>query len=455
MNRFVWLLFFLFSTELFSNAQADVLPLPASIFEETLSESVSTAFEPRSSNDQARLELKDFDLVWQGAAPEGVKIEIVGRSLEWVRVANVLVLPRARVRVSATGVTGGMLENLNARQPLLSAGEGEWVAELPVVLATGKKNPIRLRLQRSGKELSFQSLLQYAPKDPVRANPVYIDASCSSENGMAKWQNLPQVPTWAYLGCRLTQSKRERQRTSNLEIYLFWDQPDSEILLAGNSIPETQPSLWFLKLRPHSGALPVESKAGALSLSHQAPEKVRYGSIGLGLGPYAYRFQTSQLNVDTTAPLLMVYGSYALTDSQRLTVFNATTVHRTLFMDTGLYFNSESFRTLDRRLSLYVMLGMNAIGFRNQGVSRFKLGAPQGFEAIYRDAFGRNWNLSAGAFIYPKINDQSYYNLWFRYGNRGRFLEVNYIAIQNEIAGTPFYTRSLGVSFGMPIARFL
>lgn len=448
-------LLFLAPSILVPNSHAGILQLPPSLFQEALSESVATAFEPRSSADAPTLRLEDFEWVWDGTPIEGVDVNFQPGSLEWVRVGDVLAFPRARVSVQIKDATSGMMKNQTLTQPFLPEGSTVLRAEFPVVLVSGKKNALSLKVVRNGKELTGTLLIRYSPKDPARANPIFIDASCSSENAIAFWKERPRFPAWVYVGCRLTRSNTSQGKTSNLELYLFWDVPDAQVRVQGNPVDEAQPSFWLLKLRPDPTPIRIESSAGALELTHQSPKRIRNGSFGAGVGPYSYHFQSPGIDTDTTAAIVTMYASYTITDTMRLTAFNATTLHKNRYMDTGVYFNSESLRALDRRLSLNVMLGANAVGFSTGGVSRFKLGAPQGFEATYRDAFGRNWNLSSGAFLYPKINDKSYYNLWVRYGKRGMFIEANFISIHDEISSIPFVTRSFGVSFGMPIFQFM
>jgi hypothetical protein len=83
-----------------------------------------------------------------------------------------------------------------------------------------------------------------------------------------------------------------------------------------------------------------------------------------------------------------------------------------------------------------------------------RLSVPQGFEFIVRDLFARNRNLTAGAFVYPKISGRAYYNFWLRWGSPQVFGELNYIEWQEPHGDERTHSRALGVSFGAPILRF-
>ncbi|MEK6579265.1 MAG: hypothetical protein AABZ55_08585, partial [Bdellovibrionota bacterium] len=63
--------------------------LPKDLTSVVLSESVPTAFAPSS------FEAEDFTIAWDGASPASSKVKLLSGSLEWVRVADFLVIPRA------------------------------------------------------------------------------------------------------------------------------------------------------------------------------------------------------------------------------------------------------------------------------------------------------------------------------------------------------------------------
>jgi hypothetical protein len=84
-----------------------------------------------------------------------------------------------------------------------------------------------------------------------------------------------------------------------------------------------------------------------------------------------------------------------------------------------------------------------------------RLSAPQGFELVFRDFFATSRNLTFGAFLYPKIAGRTYYNTWIRWGSGAFFGEVNYIGWKEPHDNGYTETHSLGLSFGIPVWRYL
>jgi hypothetical protein len=60
-----------------------------------------------------------------------------------------------------------------------------------------------------------------------------------------------------------------------------------------------------------------------------------------------------------------------------------------------------------------------------------------------------------GAFLDPDLFDRSYYNVWLRWGLPQLFGELNYIHWKQPHSTGVTSSTSVGISFGMPIARFL
>jgi hypothetical protein len=135
--------------------------------------------------------------------------------------------------------------------------------------------------------------------------------------------------------------------------------------------------------------------------------------------------------------------------------FNAAVLHHLGSMDQGLYLWLEQFRIFDERVSMHLLLGANLLVYARHGGVAARVSAPQGVELITRDVLGRGKNLTLGAFIYPKINQRSYYNIWLRWGSQDMFGEVNYIEWQEPHGGGASKSRALGLSFGAAVLRFL
>lgn len=449
----VWIGFFVCAPA----ASAYTTVLPSSLAPEVLSETVPTAFSPNE------LSVDDYVLEWEGKSIEGVELKLVPRSLIWVRVADVLSIPRAQVVVAAKDIEGGRVSHAEFHQGLARADSGEFGASLPVALISGKGNPIEVSILRHGQEFTGRLLITFKPKpdSALGKERVFYDPSCSRygvhADGTAQ---SPQARGWAYVGCRLADAQNTSYRTASLELIVFWDGVGQTIHVGGAKTEASSQGVWPLRVRSFPGVvhLQAESKAGGdrLTLHYSAPEVLHRAALGMGIGPYTNIFYGNGDDTHTMSPILTLYGSYFITETSRMTMFDATTLGPHLTTDLGVYFNSESLRVLDRRLSMNLLLGAHIIGFRTQGQYYALFGAPQGFEINFTDAWIKAHNLTVGAFIYPNINGKSYYNVWLRFGSPKFFGEFNYIAWNERIGqdSISIQSRNVGICVGFPLARF-
>src|SRR6476620_9099349 len=72
---------------------AGMLKLPASVMEDVLSETDPTALAPHSFTTS------DYSFIWKTTPLANAKVKLQEGTLQWVRVQEVLVLPRARARI--------------------------------------------------------------------------------------------------------------------------------------------------------------------------------------------------------------------------------------------------------------------------------------------------------------------------------------------------------------------
>ncbi len=441
MRTFLLLIFaFLF----FNSALAeDSLQLKA------IRQTVATAFS------QSSLSIDQLKWVSLDKNPSAVSVAFIPGSLEWVRVSDSLAYMRAVAKV--TSVASGTAEYLGQLYPLRHNNEsGKYEAEILTVVRLDPQNPIRVRtaVDAASFQISFAS--ESTPSS------VGIDGSCSpyrlgfnsiepSGPGLGK----PNSPHIIYIGCRDIHDYEEGNRRPIIEVELDMGTQSEFVTVEGQKI-SVQDGVLRFRLNSDTHSILVQDPIGrSYEVSAQIPPRYHYLNFGFGLGPYRQLIQSPIESTEGVATLATIYGSYFVTESSRIVFFNATSVKAFFFSDNGLYFNSESFRILDRRMSVNLMLGLNAVGLGFSDATRFRIGFPQGVEMIFRDAFQKNATLQAGAFIYPKINSSAYYNIWLRYGKSGFFGELNYISVRDEFGSIPVYTRNFGVSIGFPLARFL
>ena len=444
-------LLLIFAVALSNPARAFVTALPSSLAQETLSETVPTALSV------ADLSTADYALEWKGAAPDGVTLELVPNTLQWVRVADVLVLPRARLRVKIQGGKQGRVSNAGFTQGFAQGASGSNLeAELPIALISGERNPVDIAYTRGGREIAAQAVLRFKPRAALGSERVFYDASCSrfglKATGTAQ---SAQAQGWAYVGCRVAEVAGEGHRTSSLEAWVFWDGVGQNILVSGAPTPSSSVSVWPLRLRSAPGRIQLAVPGGdEMTLSYATPENYHRGALGMGLGPYWDRFTGGGDTLSTPAPVLTLYGSYFITESLRLVSFDATTMDSHATTDVGVYLSTEYTVFLDRRVVIDLLLGVHAIGFASQGSYYLEPGLPQGVEVHFMDFISKGKNLSTGFFLYPLINGVSYYNIWLRWGGR-IFGEFNYISWDEKVGDQSYHSDSAGLSIGFPLAKFL
>lgn len=430
-------------------AEASIYHLPESLAQDAVSETVPSAFPPSG------FEAEDFAAEWTSRPIEGVSLKVVKRSLQWVRIGEIFVLPRGRLEVQAASVESGQVHNGSFTQHFAVSG-GSGTVEMPVALVSGKDNRISIVVRRGGQDLRGEAEIRFRPRPTANGDAprVYTDTTCTPRGIRVESSTLAS-DQWIYIGCRLAVVEDEHDTVGSLEMYVFWEGAGETIRVGGVETQASTPGVWALRLRNKPGKVTIRSGETAVTLAYFAPDPLDMAALGLGVGPYAYTFQGAGESLSTYVPVLTLYGSYLLTDSSYLVAFSAAALSKqNPNADLGIYLRSESVRTLDQRISINFLFGGHALAFRHLGNLYLKIGLPQGFEAVLRDAVWRGWSMSAGAFLFPPVDDKLYYNLWYRFGRGPYFAEINYIAFQEKISAGLVYSRSVGVTFGFPVAKF-
>jgi hypothetical protein len=411
----------------------------------------------------APFELHPSNYRWQGveALPPGSTLEWDESSVQWSRIDERIVLPRARVKIEIPGADGVLVSTSGRSTPLQKNGEGTvpgvWSAEVLVPLVSGEASTLKVRVKKGTAETETLLFLESVESE---ASPLIgVDSSCSPWHvELSAKEALGEKPkrnAVILADCRIVRSQTSGGMPAALDLFLFIDGAGKHLKLNGSTVVAVAPSLFRLRLTPQVDSFEIETEGGArYNLDYRIPQKLNRGFIGAGVGPYRYKLDAPGVAVDTTAAVLTLYGSYQFSDTVRFTAFNATALHANYFTDTGFYFKSDSLKLLDQRVLIYVMLGANLIGYKFGSGTQKKWGVPQGFEAVYRDFLSPNRSLVAGAFVYPPIDGKSYYNTWVRYGSPSLFGEINYLEVRDAIEGQSVYTRSVGFSLGFPLARF-
>jgi hypothetical protein len=428
------------------SVSAGIREIPQSLAHSVLSESVPTAFEVFP------LRAKDFSVSWLGKSPDGIQVTVIPGSIQWVRISQLIVLPRGLIRVTGTGwdaitvQSGSFVESASAGKAL----------ELPMSLFSAGESIAEARIQRNGVIESYPFRLTWNQPQEAPLQRFFIDSSCSSF--FPEVLGAEKIPKgqWAYLGCRVVRNRLGGNEVPTLELYLHWDGDVEELKVNGLPLKGEVAGLHIIRLSAERPRVELSLGSGPkLQLKFQLPPRLNYASLGLGVGPYSFYFEDSVSSVSRTLPIATMYGSYFLTESSRIVFFNAFAPGSRWYNDIGFYFNNESSRALDDRLSFNLLLGFHVIGFKASSGVAYRLGVPQGFEMIFRDAFKKRYSASAGGFFYPPIAGKTYYNSWVRFGNPQLFGEINYIA-WSELGpeNERVYSRSLGITLGAPLFFF-
>ena len=422
-------------------------PAAERIDEELLAEAVPTAFEV------APFVAEDFKLQWDEAPASGVAVHLVPGSLTWVRVSRYLVLPRARVRIQAPDADSIQIRAGRFVQDIPPAG-----AEAAVSLFGGDHE---LTVNRAGKPSRHRFWLKYAPLKPLKGNRIFWDVSCSPYSLAVSGAESLLPHQWAYLACRTIHSRSDGAVVPQVQLEVAWVGADAPRLHASGdrsfSRSASRSSLFSLILTADSPKVRLEEAGGGgFEITATVPGKIKKAFLGLGLGPYSYQIEvTGDQSVSKATAITTIYGSYFLSETSRIVFFDAFPIHSRWYNDFGLYFNNETSRTLDERLTVNLLLGFHWIAFSSPIGVQYRLGVPQGFEIILRDAFGRRKNASVGGFFYPPIDGKSYYNTWARVGTSRLFAEMNYLAWSEKMPnGGKASSESIGVCIGAPLLFF-
>lgn len=443
LRWFFLLQFFCFTPLVYAYVQN----VPENLIQETLSESYPTGFAP------GKFEPSDFLLQWKKGSP-GFRTQLVEGSIEWVRLTEILVLPRGRLQVTAPKGTQALLVSGGASLAFHDEGE-QAVAELPAVLLNNPDNKILLRTTVGGREVEDQLVVKFHPQKDSLKSKVFFDASCSPFRleGTLTTANPDQ---WAYIGCRVVTLEGPKEGANHLEMWMYWDGAIGTLKESGAKLEQARPMLTILRAQPKPGQLTVQSSDAEMKLKYRIANPKHQGSMVAGIGPYRYSFTTeTAVTTAATIPLLTLYAGYTLTETLRLVGFNATAMNKRWFTDVGVYMVSQSIRTIDSHLIVNLLLGGHMIAFNSGAAVVARARLPQGIEMVYRDAFWRGYHMALGGFFYPPINQISYYNTWLRFGSGRFFGEFNYISWQEKGVDGFVKSTSVGVSVGFPLFQFL
>jgi hypothetical protein len=360
-------------------------------------------------------------------------------SLQWVRLNQVLLLPRALMEIRIEGEARQDLHLEYAGQkviPIFDPATGHFSTRIFVSLF--ESYPINV--YRSGELVNS---LRVKPDIKELSSPHLIDYSCSKFN--LRIEGLEN--DFLSIGCQLQRTGRFGEEKPYLEVFLtsathrLKDQSETPYTIIFHESGEARVEL-----------VDPEGNEESIILRADLPPRLHRLRLAAGLGPYYLR--SSDLGTgpkEQLAPTIMLYGNFNLNDTASIRFFDSYSRDVSTFHNWGGYYAWELAEFCDRRCSLTSLIGVQGIYFKyNSHVkSTAETILPQGFELVFKHPFGKeNYIFSYGMFTSLSTN-YDYQNIWIRYG-KGYFWELNYIEWKRGGIGAAM----TGLSVGFPIGAF-
>lgn len=443
-------------------AHAVPLDLPKSVFRELLSDTVPFVFSP------VDLRATDFEIIPVDAVSKHAldggdwSLSIESDSFQWVRVEQVIVLPRVRVEVRNVSGAAFNLEVQGFHQVSSRADDSSPSIAQSLYPAIDHPNNILMVRAASSSAANALTELRFRLRLKQSSSRSFIahdDNSCS-RNGIEvrRVSSGDGEPTaWVSFGCRMVYSSGSPSDFPSFELFSFWNGLQGRQKINNIESIETSDGIWVMRLQQSPGVVYFENELGRFEVKYRIPARLPWVSVGFGIGPYLYNYEVpnSLENTNTVTALGTGYASFFLHESMRIVSFQAFPIHSKFSADVGVYLLWEQTRAIDDRFSMSVLLGGHSVLFLADGELNAGFSGPQGVEVTIRDFLLRSYNLNLGGFFYPLIENRSYVNTWIRWGNAKYFGEINYIKWNEPYRGSSVFSESVGLSFGFPVARFL
>lgn len=395
--------------------------------------------------NRMRLVPKFFEIKIEKIQDISIKAFLVKKSFQWVRVRDVLLIPRGRISLYILGHESQFSVDYLDRSLHFQNKKAYAHSSFYVSLFNDQK----INIYKKGK---------LAARISIKANNIakkykthLIDYSCSRND--VKFKNLGGE--FLSAGCRTQRIGVFGKEKPMLEV--LWSSSNWR-LLDGTKPPYIAV---FLDNRPVKVKVKNhKNEIREIEIHAKVPKRLHRINTAIGFGPYAFdtSYQSDLEDSDTreekseaTAPALMLYYNYKINEEVSLRGFDAFVFKESKFNNFGAYFANDVGSAFDKKLTITTLIGMQHLYFSfdedTKEISEHIF--PQGIEAVYRNAFGiKNYVIGGGFFLSPSENID-YQNIWIRWG-KGFFWEVNYIYWGKE----EFSAKMWGLSIGLPLKGF-
>lgn len=391
-----------------------------------------------------KLDKDDFQILinYNNGKQFPVKSFIEPGSIEWVRVKENMLTPRARLKISLK--TQNSLLAIKYKNKITSFQGSQNRAFSELYISLYEKDPIQIFY----KNQLWASLI-VKPKKPAKARTL-IDYTCS-RNGISVEGLTHEHIT---LGCHTRRIGNFGEEKPMLEV--MWLSPELKVL-DQESVPYYAS---FLIQYPISVQVQniYTKEIKTITFKARVPKRLHRMFTAYGFGPYAFNTKTKNETGNTLtnkvdmATALFFYLNYKISDTTSVRGFDAAVLNESKFNNAGIYVGSDFGFSFDNRLYFTTLLGVQYLYFQFDDDSDEISEAifPQGIEFMYRHVFGiPNYIVSGGIFL-STTDSVDYENVWVRWG-KNYFWELNLITWGKE----DFETRTWGVSVGFPFKGFL
>ena len=367
-----------------------------------------------------------------------LKAKLLDHSLQWVRLDQVLLVPRALLSISFSAEANQNYSFSYGNEkviPLYDEASGSYRTTMFISLFES----IPLKLFLDSEEVST---LRVLPTSRASEASELIDYSCAPYEVMISGVEDDLVS----VGCKIQRTGRFGEEKPYLEV-LF---TSASYRLKDDSAPP------YIVVFNESGKASArlinhDGKEETLTIKAKVPKHLPRLRLAMGFGPYTLYTKNDGQRKNQIAPTVMLYGNLALNQSSSFRFFDSYSKNVSTFHNWGTYFAWDLARFCDERCQLTSLIGAQGVDFRFNSNDRTDSDIiyPQGFEFVYMHPFGKlNYKLSYGMFTSLGA-DYDYQNLWLRYG-KSWFWELNFIEWGFEDRSASMF----GISVGFPLASF-
>lgn len=397
-------------------------------------------------DNRLKLSVNDFKVKINLTKNISSKVILKKGSVQWIRIEDVLLTPRARMAIYLKGDASDFHIKYRGQSILMQQEERLAVTEFYVSLFQFDKAQIYYK----GKNIGYISFHATKIKGNYKTTHL-IDYSCSKNNIKIKGMDNEYIS----LGCRTHRVGKFGKEKPMTEI--LWTSANYKLL--DNS--EAPYIAVFMNSKPVKiKVINQYNQVKEIEISATIPKRLHRLNIAYGLGPYAFNTTfakdpsiTGPEKFDTKsepmAPALMLYFNFKLSNETSIRGFDAVVAKDSIFNNLGAYFASDIAKSFDNKLTVTTLLGVQHLYFqfdKNSKIINEPI-YPQGIEANYNHAFGiENYLIGGGAFLSPS-ESYDYQNIWLRWG-KGVFWEVNYIYWKKEEFSAKMWGLSAGFYFG-------